>query len=141
VSEGGGAPPPDLSGLLDTMPFAAELGMELDAAEPEEVRGRLAWSPERCTAGGVLHGGALMALADSLGGICAFLNLPSGAQTTTLNSTTAFLRGVKEGEVTAIARPLHAGRTVIVVQTDLLDDDGRRVAQVTQTQAVLHPQG
>jgi 1,4-dihydroxy-2-naphthoyl-CoA hydrolase len=127
----------DLDGLLRTMPFAASVGMQLDAAEPQEVRGRLQWSPERCTAGGLLHGGALMALADSLGGICAFLNLPPGAQTATLNSTTQFLRGVKEGEVTAVARPLHAGRTVIVVQTDLKDDSGRRVAQVTQTQAVL----
>jgi 1,4-dihydroxy-2-naphthoyl-CoA hydrolase len=127
----------DLPQLLRTMPFAAELGVELDTAAPEEVRGRLAWSPERCTAGGVLHGGVLMALADSLGAICAFLNLPPGAGTTTLNSSTTFLRAVKEGEVKAVARPLHAGRTVIVVQTDLHDDDGRRVGQVTQTQAVL----
>jgi 1,4-dihydroxy-2-naphthoyl-CoA hydrolase len=122
--------------LLAMMPFAAQLGIEIDAAEPEEVRGRLAWSPERCTTGGLMHGGALMALADSLGGICAFLNLPPGAGTATLNSTTSFLRGVREGEVTAVARPLHSGRTVIVVQTDLHDDD-RRVGQVTQTQAVL----
>lgn len=127
----------DLSQLLRLMPFAETVGVVLDAAEAAEVRGRLAWSPERCTAGGVLHGGALMALADSLGGICAFLNLPSGAQTTTVTSTTAFMRAVRDGEVTAVARPLHAGRTMIVVQTDLLDDAGRRVAQVTQTQAVL----
>ena len=83
-----------------------------------------------------MHGGALMALADSLGGICAFLNLPSGAQTTTISSSTAFMRGVREGEVLAVSRPLHAGRTVIVVRTDLTDDEGRPVAQVTQTQAV-----
>jgi uncharacterized protein (TIGR00369 family) len=95
------------------------------------------FAPERCTAGGVLHGGALMALADSVGAVCAFLNLPEGAQTTTVTSNTAFMRGVREGAVTATARPLHAGRTVIVVQTDLADDAGRRVAQVTQTQAVL----
>ena len=122
--------------LLRAMPFASAVGIELDAAEPGEVRGRLAWSPERCTAGGVMHGGALMALADSLGGICAFLNLPSGAQTTTISSSTAFMRGVREGEVLAVSRPLHAGRTVIVVRTDLTDDEGRPVAQVTQTQAV-----
>ena len=127
----------DLQELLRTMPFAVELGMELDAATPEEVRGRLAWSPERCTAGGLMHGGALMALADSLGGVCAFLNLPEGAQTTTVGSSTAFMRGVKEGEVTAVTRPLHAGRTVIVVQTELRDGEERLVAQVTQTQAVL----
>ena len=125
--------------LLALMPFAVQLGIELDAAAPEEVRGRLAWAPERCTAGGVLHGGTLMAFADSLGGVCAYLNLPAGAQTTTINSSTSFMRAVREGEVTAVARPLHAGRTVIVVQTDLSDGAGKRVAQVTQAQAVLGP--
>src|SRR5213594_2422539 len=129
--------PEDLEALLRLMPFSVELGMVLDAATAEEVRGRLAWAPDRCTAGGVLHGGALMALADSLGGLCAFLNLPPGTQTATTSSTTAFMRAVRGGEVSAVARPLHAGRTVIVVQTDLVDDEGSRVAQVTQTQAVL----
>jgi uncharacterized protein (TIGR00369 family) len=137
VTEGHDQGVGDLEQLVALMPFATELGIVLDSVEPGEVRGRLAWSSELCTAGGVLHGGALMALADSLGGICAFLNLPEGAQTTTVTSTTSFMRAVREGEVTAVTRPLHAGRTVIVVQTDLLDGDGRRVAQVTQTQAVL----
>jgi 1,4-dihydroxy-2-naphthoyl-CoA hydrolase len=123
--------------LLEAMPFAAALGIELDRAEAGEVRGRLAWAPERCTAGGVLHGGALMTLADSVGAVCAFLNLPEGAGTATTSSSTVFLRPVRSGEVTAVARPLRAGRTVIVVQTDLLDDAGERVAQVTQAQAVL----
>ena len=127
----------DLQQLLRAMPFATTLGVVLDAADPTEVRGRLSWSPERCTAGGVLHGGALMGLADTLGGICAFLNLPPGAQTATIGSTTAFMRGVRGGEVKAVTHPLHAGRTVIVVQTDIVDEDGRRAAQVTQTQAVL----
>src|SRR5438874_13096086 len=127
----------DVQQLLGTMPFATELGVALEAAEPGEVRGRLAWAPERCTAGGLLHGGALMAFADSLGGICAYLNLPPGAQTATMTSSTAFMRGVRDGEVSAVARPLHTGRTVIVVQTDLSDEGGRRVAQVTQAQAVL----
>jgi 1,4-dihydroxy-2-naphthoyl-CoA hydrolase len=123
--------------LLRLVPFAAELGMEVDAAVPEEVRGRLAWAPERCTAGGVMHGGALMALADTLGAVCAFLNLPEGARTTTISSSTSFMRAVREGEVSAVSRPLHTGRSVIVVQTDLHDGEGRRVAQVTQAQAVL----
>ena len=123
--------------LLAMMPFAGLVGIELDAAEAEEVRGRLPWAPERCTAAGVLHGGALMTLADSLGAVCAFLNLPEGSQTTTISSSTAFMRAVREGEVRGVARPLHAGRTVIVVQTDLSDESGRRVAQVTQAQAVL----
>jgi 1,4-dihydroxy-2-naphthoyl-CoA hydrolase len=127
----------DLDALLSAMPFSRGLGMILDAAEPAEVRGRLAWAPERCTAGGLLHGGALMALADSLGGVCAFLNLPAGAATATTSSATAFLRGVRDGAVVGVARPLHVGRTTIAVQTELLDDRGRRVAHVTQTQAVL----
>lgn len=129
----------ELDGLLAMMPFAAGLGIVLDAAAPGDVRGRLAWAPERCTSGDILHGGVLMALADSLGGVCAFLNLPPGARTATTSSATVFTRAVRSGEVTAVTRPLHVGRSVIVVQTDLTDDAGRRVAQVTQTQAVLGP--
>ncbi len=124
--------------LNDVMPFGALLGVELDEASANEVRGGLAWAPERCTAGGILHGGALMGLADSLGGLCAYLNLPEGASgTATIESKTNFFRAVREGRVTAVTRPLHVGRTLIVVQTDLHDDRGRHVAQVTQTQAVL----
>jgi uncharacterized protein (TIGR00369 family) len=127
----------DLSGLRDLMPFAVKLGIELDAATPELVAGRLAWAEDLCTTGGMLHGGALMALADSLGGVCAFLNLPAGAGTATISSSTSMLRAVRQGIVTGEARPLHAGRTVIVVQTSLMDSDQRLVAQVTQAQAVL----
>jgi 1,4-dihydroxy-2-naphthoyl-CoA hydrolase len=122
------------------MPFAATVGIALDSAAPDEVRGRLPWSAERCTTAGLLHGGALMSLADTLGGVCAYLNLPSGAQTATMTSNTSFLRGAR-GDVSGVARPLHAGRTVIVIQTDLKNDEGRMVAQVTQTQAVLMPEG
>jgi len=129
--------PDELTGLLELMPFAARLGIGLDAAAPGEVRGHLAWSIGLCTAGGILHGGALMALADSLGGLCAYLNLPHGARTATISSSTVFTRGIRGGTVTAVARPLHTGRTSIVVQTDLLDASGRLAAQVTQTQAVL----
>ncbi|HTC82653.1 MAG TPA: PaaI family thioesterase, partial [Acidimicrobiia bacterium] len=84
-----------------------------------------------------LHGGALMTLADTVGAVCAFLNLPEGGSTSTIESKTNFFRGVRGGAVRAVARPLHAGRTTVVVQTDLYDDDGRRVSQTTQTQAVL----
>jgi uncharacterized protein (TIGR00369 family) len=118
-------------------PFAGLLGLEVQEAEPGAVRGTLAWAADRCTAGGILHGGALMGFADTLGGVCAFLNLPGGATTATIESKTNFFRAVREGTVTGVARPLHVGRSFIVVQTDLTDDDGRRVAQVTQTQAVL----
>ncbi len=124
--------------LNAAMPFGALLGVELDSATPEEVRGGLEWAPERCTAGGIMHGGALMGLADSLGGLCAFLNMPSGATTTaTVESKTNFFRAVKEGRVSAVSRPLHVGRSFIVVETDLHDAQGRHVARVTQTQAVL----
>ncbi|HEX6469324.1 MAG TPA: PaaI family thioesterase [Streptosporangiaceae bacterium] len=122
--------------LLDSMPFARALGLRLDTATPGEVAGRLAWAPDRCTAGGVLHGGVLMTLGDSLGGVCAFLNLPAGATTATIESKTNFFRAVTGGEVRGVARPLHVGRSTIVVQTDLYDERDRRVAQVTQTQAV-----
>jgi uncharacterized protein (TIGR00369 family) len=129
-----------MMGLNEAMPFGALLGIELDEASAAEVRGGLEWAAERCTVGGLLHGGSLMGLADSLGGLCAYLNLPDGATgTATVESKTNFFRGVREGRVTGVTRPLHVGRTFIVVQTDLRDDEGRHVAQVTQTQAVLRP--
>jgi len=122
--------------MSETMPFMGLLGAEAVSASPEEVITRLAWAPSRCTAGGILHGGALMALADGTAGWCAFLNLPEGATTTTIESKTNFLRAVRNGVVEARARPLHAGRTVIVIDTELRDDGEKLVARVTQTQAV-----
>ena len=119
-------------------PFTAFLGIEMLSAEPAEVRARLAWSEEICTAGGVMHGGALMGLADNVGGFCAFLNLPEGAGgTATIESKTNFLGPVRQGHVNAVSRPLHKGRRTIVVDTELYDDAGKLVARVTQTQAVL----
>jgi 1,4-dihydroxy-2-naphthoyl-CoA hydrolase len=122
--------------LRAAMPFTATTGVTITTATPEEVAGTLEWAPERCTSGGVLHGGALMTLADSVGATCAFLNLPPDSGTTTVESTTRFFRAVREGTVRAVARPVHTGRTLIVVQTDLYAAD-ERVAQTTQTQAVL----
>jgi 1,4-dihydroxy-2-naphthoyl-CoA hydrolase len=126
-----------LDELVATMPFAVATGVVLTAAEPGECRGRLDWDTSRTTLGGGLHGGALMTLADSVGAVCAFLNLPPGAGTSTLASSTNLLRGVREGHVEAVSRPLHVGRTTIVVVTSLSDAAGRLVAQTTQTQAVL----
>jgi 1,4-dihydroxy-2-naphthoyl-CoA hydrolase len=126
---------PDLVAL---MPFAQELGVRVVDGTKDEVRGRLDWRPELCTAGGLLHGGALMALADSVGAICAFLNLPEGANTATIESKTNFFRGVRDRHVDAVARPLHVGRTSIVVQTNLADAEGKPVALVIQTQAILN---
>lgn len=122
------------------MPFAVMLGVELLDARPELVRGRLEWTPELCTSGGLMHGGALMALADTCGGVCAFLNLPDGALgTATIESKTNFLRAVRDGAVTASTRPLHAGRTTIVLESELAREDGALVAKVTQTQAFHYP--
>ena len=124
--------------LNAAMPFGETLGLEVVSAGPDEVQARLAWQERLCTAGGVLHGGALMALADGAGGYLAFLNLPEGAGgTATIESKTNFFRAVREGHVHARSRPLHRGRTTIVVETDLFDDAQKHVARVTQTQAVL----
>jgi 1,4-dihydroxy-2-naphthoyl-CoA hydrolase len=134
-----GQEPPSVTELMAIVPFAATLGMELVSATPEEVVGRLAWRQELCTTGGAMHGGALMSLADNLGGVCAYLNLPAGAGTATISSSTNFLRGVREGIVTATTRPLRVGRSVIVVVTEVRDDAGKLVVQTTQAQAVIGP--
>ena len=127
-----------MENLTEIAPLAGTLGIELSHAAPEEVRGGMDWAPEKCTAAGVLHGGAIMAFADTLGGVCAFLNLPDGATTTaTVESKTNFFRAVREGRVEGVTKPLHVGRSFIVAQTDVYDGEQRHVAQVTQTQAVL----
>ncbi len=130
-----------MSELAGTMPFAERLGIRVESAAADEVRGRLDWAEDLCTAGGILHGGALMALADTVGGLCAFLNMAEGSRTATIESKTNFFRPVGEGRAEAVARPLHVGRRFVVVQTDLLDAEGRRAAQTTQTQAVLEARG
>ena len=90
------------------------------------------------TGSGILHGGVLMGLADAVGGYCAYLNLPPTAGgTATIESKTNFLRPVRSGSVRATARPLQVGRTVIVIDTEMHDDQHRLVARTTQTQAVL----
>jgi uncharacterized protein (TIGR00369 family) len=129
--------------IRETMPFAGLIGAELTEVSPDLVRGRMEWAPERCTAGGLLHGGALMALADGCGGVCAFFNLPEGATgTATIESKTNFMRGVRDGAVVASTRPLHRGRTTIVIETELTrEDSGELVAKVTQTQAFHLPRG
>jgi 1,4-dihydroxy-2-naphthoyl-CoA hydrolase len=119
------------------MPFAVTTGITIASASKDEVVGTMPYDASRTTVGGALHGGALMTLADSVGAVCAFLNLPPGATTSTTSSSTVFLRGVRDGTVTATARPLHVGRTTIAVSTEVKDADGRLVAQVTQSQAVL----
>lgn len=131
------AEPPAADQIARTIPYAATLGITLQEATAEVARGSLPWSPERCTAGGVMHGGAIMSLADTVGAVCALLNLPEGAGTATVESATNFFRGVRRGTLHAEARPLHVGRSFIVVRTELTDDEGRVTGQTTQTQAVL----
>ena len=123
--------------LHASMPLCKTLGMRVVSAAPELVVLELDWAPALCTTGGLLHGGAVMALADSTGAACAFLNLPEGAGTSTIESKTNFLGAIKDGTVTASARPLHVGGTTIVVETEIRRADGKLVGKVTQTQAVL----
>ena len=125
-------------GMHQVMPFTQTLDMEALSVQPGEVRARLAWSESVCTTGGVMHGGAIMSLADSTGALCAFLNLPDGAAgTSTIESKTNFLRAVRSGHAEAISRPLHTGKTIVVIETDVVDAEGRLCARVTQSQAVL----
>jgi 1,4-dihydroxy-2-naphthoyl-CoA hydrolase len=131
---------PSPTQIRDLMPFAALIGVELLETSRELVVGRLEWSPERCTSGGLLHGGALMALADTCGGVCAFLNLPEGAAgTSTIESKTNFMRAVKDGAIRASTRPLYAGRTMIVIESEITREDGSLAGKVTQTQAFHYP--
>jgi 1,4-dihydroxy-2-naphthoyl-CoA hydrolase len=124
-----------------TMPLCAHLGVRGVRADADEVVLTMEWRPELCTIGGLLHGGAVMALADSAGAVAAFLNLPEGAAgTSTISSSTSVLRGVKEGAVvTARSTVLHRGGSTIAVETAVTDDEDRLVAKVTQTQVVLRP--
>lgn len=124
--------------LRRLMPLAETLGMRAGVYAADAVELSLEWSPSLCTAGGILHGGVIMALADSAGGACALLNLPDDASgTATIESKTNFLGAVRGGVVTATARPLHRGGTTIVVETEVRDASARLVAKVTQTQIVL----
>ena len=125
--------------MRELMPLCAHMEMELVRATPEEVVGSMQWDHSTTTTGGAMHGGALMSLTDTIGGVVAFLNLPEGAGTSTISSSTVFLRGLREGTVTATGRLIHKGRTTIVAETELTDAQGRPVARTTQTQAVLRP--
>lgn len=128
---------PDRSADIPYVSLADTLGINVAEMTAEHVTATMAWAEHLCTTGGILHGGALMAFADTVGALCAVANLPQGAGTSTIESKTNFFRSVRGGTVTATCNPLHVGRRTIVVQTDLRDDRGKRVAQVTQTQAVL----
>ena len=126
--------------IYAAMPLCRTLKMDTRTWQADLVEIDLAWDESLCTSGGLLHGGALMALADAAGGACAAANLPQGASgTSTIESRTNFLGGVTEGVVTASARPLHVGSSTIVIETEVRRADGRLVAKTTQTQTVLRP--
>jgi 1,4-dihydroxy-2-naphthoyl-CoA hydrolase len=125
--------------LLAMMPFALDLGIELETAGPDRVVAILRWAPRLCTAGSQMHGGALIALADTAGAVCAYLAAPLDSTTVTTSSTTQLLRAVRGGAIRAVSTPLHVGRSQATIVTDLIDDDGRLVARTTQSQAFLHP--
>ena len=121
------------------MPFCDVLGLSVISATPQRVEATADWAEERTTVFGGLHGGYIMAIADSVGALCASQNLPEGAGTSTIESKTNFLRPVTGGTVTIVATPIHVGRTTIVVQTASTRDDGKSVSLTTQTQAVTGP--
>jgi 1,4-dihydroxy-2-naphthoyl-CoA hydrolase len=129
----------DTGALRRMAPLCETLGIAVVGADPQLVELALDWRPELCTANGLLHGGVIMALADTAGALIAFLNLPAGASTATIESKTNFFRAVRDGRVTATARPLHLGSSTIVAETEVRDASGRLAAKVTQTQAILQP--
>lgn len=131
-------PASDAESLLALMPFAGVLALRIEEADTDHVVGHLPWREDLCTTGGILHGGALMSFADTLGAAVTFLGLPEGAGTATITSSTQLMRAAS-GDVTGRSNVLYRGRTVVTVQTTLYDADERIVAQTTQVQAVLAP--
>ncbi len=120
------------------LPFAKLLGIELVSASPEKIVGELMVRENLCTRPAVLHGGAIMALADTLGAIGTVVNLPEGAGTTTIESKTNFVAPAPVGtRVIGEATPVHRGKRTMIWQTRVSTPEGRLVALVTQTQLVL----
>jgi uncharacterized protein (TIGR00369 family) len=114
------------------------LGIEVVEAGPERTVGRMTVRPDMCTGGGTLHGGAIMAFADTLGAVATVVNMPRGARTATIESKTNFVSGAPVGSVvTGVSEPFHKGKTTQVWQTKITGADGKLVAVVTQTQIVI----
>ena len=114
------------------------MGIRLTEVTPERVLAELTVRPELCTVGGVLHGGAFMAFADTLGAVGTIANLPPGARTTTIESKTNFIGAAPAGSrVIGESTPLHRGKTTMVWQTRISAESGKLLALVTQTQLVL----
>ncbi len=119
-------------------PFAKTLGVRMTLATRERIEAELDVAPDKCTIPPTLHGGAIMAFADNLGGVGAFLNMPEGATTSTVESKTNFLRAIPEGETArAVTTPIKRGRTLQVWETRIYRGDGELAAIVTQTQIIM----
>jgi 1,4-dihydroxy-2-naphthoyl-CoA hydrolase len=131
--------PEDLARVAeDQPPFGRLLGMEIRIALPDRVEAEMTVEPQFGNRNGVMHGGAIMGLADNVGGTATFLNLRPGEKTTTIESKTNFFRPIPVGsKLRAVCEPLHRGRKTMVWQTRLLTEDGRLAAIVTQTQLVF----
>ena len=128
-----------LQRLIDPL-LPGTLGMRLLDVSPERVRAEMTVRPDLCTAGGILHGGATMAFADTLGAVGTVLNLKPGQSTTTTDSSTKFIGGAKVGTVvTGEALALHRGRRTQVWETRVRNAEGKLCAVVTQTQLTLEP--
>jgi uncharacterized protein (TIGR00369 family) len=120
------------------LPFAALLGIDLRSAEPEKIVGEMTVRPEFCTRPAVLHGGAIMAFADTLGALATIANLQDGASTTTIESKTNFVRAAAVGSrIVGETTPLHRGGRTMVWQTRVTTTEGKLVAIVMQTQLLL----
>ena len=123
--------------ILDPL-FPGLMGVRLVTLEPERVVAELVVRPDLCTAGGILHGGAYMAFADTLGAVGTVINMPQGKRTTTTDSSTKFIGGARiDTTVTGECVALHRGRTTMVWQTTIRSDEGKLCAVVTQTQLIL----
>lgn len=124
--------------ISDRLPFAKLLGIKVTHVSPEKVEAEMLVRDDLCTLPAILHGGAVMAFADTIGAVATVTNLPDGATTTTLESKTNFIASIPAGEVArAECTALHRGRTTMVWQTRITRADGKLAAVVTQTQMVL----
>jgi 1,4-dihydroxy-2-naphthoyl-CoA hydrolase len=129
----------DFEKLIALMPFAGHLGITLVEASSERVIADLPWAPQLCTSGGVMHGGVLMSLADTIGAVVVVLGLAEGESTATITSTTQMFRPVTGGVVRAVGLPVYRGRTTATAQTCLYNAAGKLVSQTTQVQAIRRP--
>ena len=127
----------DVQRVLDPL-FPGLMGVRLLVLEPERVLAELKVRPDLCTTAGILHGGAAMAFADTLGAVGTFINMPQGKRTTTTDSSTKFIGSARvDTTVTGECLALHRGRTTMVWQTSICTDDGKLCSVVTQTQLVM----